>query len=321
MNSIISIIVPVYNVESQLPKCIESIINQTYSSLEIILVDDGSKDLSGKICDDYALKDCRISVIHIENSGVSNARNVGLKKSSGEYIMFVDADDHISSNSIELLYNRIISDSTDMVIGKHIDETDEGELQEDFCKWIKDDVITPEEVFLKMAGSNFFAVSACAKLYKKELYNNLFFPNLICGEDMWIFPLIVERCKNISVVNETIYYYYQRSNSAMHIKSEKSKFDELYSTLHFVKFLYNRDYFESACKWYERAINKSILFTKKYDALRILKQSINLKIRRKLQKRINLKNKIKYVLLYFPFILYIIQLIKNVLNKGKKYNV
>ena len=116
---LISIIVPVYNVEKYLSKCIDSIINQTYKNIEIILIDDGSTDSSGAICDKYALVDSRIHVLHIENSGVSNARNVGLNHATGDYIGFVDSDDYIEPNMYELLLEELIADDVDVVQCNH----------------------------------------------------------------------------------------------------------------------------------------------------------------------------------------------------------
>ena len=108
MNKLISIIIPVYNVEKYLEDCLNSVVNQTYKNLEIILIDDGSTDNSGKICDLYAKKDNRIVVIHKENAGVSSARNVGLKIAKGLYIGFVDPDDYIAEDMYEILYQNII---------------------------------------------------------------------------------------------------------------------------------------------------------------------------------------------------------------------
>ena len=108
MKPLISVIVPVYNVEEYLPKCLESIINQTYKNLEIILVDDGSTDNSGIICEDYAEKDKRIKVVHQTNLGISAARNAGLDLCSGDYITFVDSDDYIECDEIEVLVDQIV---------------------------------------------------------------------------------------------------------------------------------------------------------------------------------------------------------------------
>lgn len=123
---LISIIIPVYNVERYLNKCLDSIINQTYKNLEIVLVDDGSTDRSGLICDDYAAKDNRVIVLHKENSGVSEARNIGLKHSTGEFIGFVDGDDYVDRQMYELLLERLESDNSDMAACNYLQVDEEG---------------------------------------------------------------------------------------------------------------------------------------------------------------------------------------------------
>lgn len=115
MEDLISVIVPVYKVEKYINKCVDSIINQTYTNLEIILVDDGSPDNCGNICDEYAKKDNRIKVVHKENAGVSSARNIGLEKSSGKYITFIDADDYVEKNYCEELLNILKIENADCV--------------------------------------------------------------------------------------------------------------------------------------------------------------------------------------------------------------
>ena len=119
MDKLISIIVPVYNVEKYVAECIESIIKQTYQNLEILLIDDGSTDNSGKICDKYAEKDKRIKIIHKENGGVSSARNLGLDLAQGEYIAFIDSDDFVSNKYIESLYSAIEHKDAEIVLSKY----------------------------------------------------------------------------------------------------------------------------------------------------------------------------------------------------------
>lgn len=115
IKGLVSIIVPVYNVESYLQNCLESLIGQTYSNIEIILVDDGSVDASSKVCDDYSLRDNRVKVIHQSNQGVSCARNVGLKSAEGEFFSFVDGDDTVEKNYIELMVQKLIENDVDLV--------------------------------------------------------------------------------------------------------------------------------------------------------------------------------------------------------------
>lgn len=121
MNPLISIIVPVYNVEEYLPKCLDSIINQTYKNLEIIVVNDGSTDNSGKICDEYGERDYRIMVIHKANRGVSSSRNIGIKNASGEYILFVDSDDEIEKDYVNVMARAVTNSDCDLVISNITD--------------------------------------------------------------------------------------------------------------------------------------------------------------------------------------------------------
>ena len=113
---LVSIVVPVYNVEKYLKRCVDSIINQSYNNIEILLVDDGSTDSSGKICDDYLKKDSRIKVIHKQNGGLSDARNFGIDKSTGDYLSFIDSDDWIEKDMIMNLFNSIINEKSDISI-------------------------------------------------------------------------------------------------------------------------------------------------------------------------------------------------------------
>ena len=120
---LISVIVPVYNVENYLPRCLDSIINQTYTNLEILLVDDGATDNSGKLCDEYAQKDNRIRVFHKENGGVSSARNMGLDNATGEYIAFVDSDDYIDKCMYEIMLNSSVQNNADIVVCGYLSQS------------------------------------------------------------------------------------------------------------------------------------------------------------------------------------------------------
>ena len=119
MEDLISVVVPIYNVENYIKKCVDSILSQTYKNLEIILVDDGSPDNCPQICDEYAQKDNRIKVIHKENGGLSDARNAGIDISKGKFITFIDSDDYIEKDYVEVLYNSIKENASDMAIGSH----------------------------------------------------------------------------------------------------------------------------------------------------------------------------------------------------------
>lgn len=206
----ISIIVPIYNVESYISKCIESIINQTYENIEIILVDDGSKDTSGHICDKYAEKDNRIKVIHKENGGLSSARNAGLDICSGKYIGFIDGDDWIAHNMYELLISMIKEFNCDIAICGYRETIESKE-----CFTLRklknvylDNNSLWEEIFGKLNNA------AWNKLYKKDLIGNLRFPlNIIHGEDLIFNLLYLRKCKNGAINRTECYNYLKRENS------------------------------------------------------------------------------------------------------------
>ena len=171
---LISIIIPVYNVELYLEKCLDSIINQTYKNIEILLVDDGSKDNSGKMCDEYAKKDNRIKVIHKENGGLSSARNCGIKNSNGKYLTFVDSDDIIELDMIESLYHLMNKYDSEIVISNIKNVFDGIIKKEKETDEIR--VLNNIEVLEEMLYGDAYYISACGKLFKKELFENVEFP-------------------------------------------------------------------------------------------------------------------------------------------------
>ncbi|MDD6812335.1 MAG: glycosyltransferase family 2 protein [Lachnospiraceae bacterium] len=165
---LISIIIPVYNVEKYLTRCLESVVAQTYSNLEIILVDDGSTDNSGKVCDKYQEIDSRIKVVHKKNGGVSDARNEGIDEACGEYIAFVDSDDWVTRNYIENMYAILVKNSCDIAICD-VKRTSKGDLKKSTEKlktYFKDEAIK-QLLYQKIS------TSACGKLYKVENFIKL----------------------------------------------------------------------------------------------------------------------------------------------------
>lgn len=225
-NELISVIVPVYNVEPYLKECLDSIINQTYKNLEIILIDDGSLDNCGKICDEYAKKDNRIKVIHKENGGLSSARNAGLDIAEGEYISFIDSDDYVAENFIETLYKLCVENDCDI-------------SECDFLKFENDVVIqekiteiqcyTSNEVQHKIYSEEYVkTIVVWNKLYKKYLYENMRFPLGKINEDEFITYKVLYNCKsNIAVTNEQLYYYRYNAQSIMGRKFNERRLDVL----------------------------------------------------------------------------------------------
>ncbi len=211
-NPLISVIVPIYKVEKYLEKCIESIINQTYENLEIILVDDGSPDLCGEICDQYALKDNRIKVIHKSNGGLSSARNAGLDISKGEYIGFVDSDDHISEDMYTYLFNSIRENNTKLAVCNIFYEFESGKIQ----RKSRDNKDLQFDFFnglLEMNTYRLFDMGAWSKLYNKTLFSEIRFPEGKLSEDYFVMYRIFELAQKISYVSNPCYYYLQRKNS------------------------------------------------------------------------------------------------------------
>ena len=210
-NKKISVIVPIYNVEKYLNRCVDSIINQTYKNLEIILVDDGSPDNCGKICDEYAKKDNRIKVVHKENGGVSSARNVGLNIATGDYIGFVDGDDWIDLYMYEkLLYNSIKYNS-DITCCNAITYLNNKFIPSDYDKNVK--VFSVEE-FIKKLMLGDCQRSVWSMLYSKKIIKDTFFNENICFSEDYLFNYEVGiKSKKIVNIGQDLYYYFVRNTS------------------------------------------------------------------------------------------------------------
>lgn len=209
----ISIIVPVYNLEAYLSRCIESIINQSYRDLQIILVDDGSTDGSGEICDVFAAKDSRITVIHKPNGGVSTARNDGLAVAKGEYVGFVDGDDIIAPEMYSLLLSKAESSHADLTICSYITETVAGEVPKRAESFFVANMGTQPERFLYLYN-NYLLNTLCNKLFRRELIKLGFPVGVKMGEDLMFILHYMKGCKSICLTNECLYRYILRRSSA-----------------------------------------------------------------------------------------------------------
>ena len=212
MEPLISIIVPIFNVENYLHKCINSIVQQTYRNLEIILVNDGSEDNCGAICDEYAEIDGRIKVIHKENGGLSDARNVAIDIVKGEYITFIDSDDFVEADYVEYLYKLIQKNSVDVAIC-NINKTLEDKYKKDNNTEDIQYVYTQQEAIEQMLYQKLFDVSACAKLYKAELFKTIRYPKGKYYEDLATTYLVFDKCTKIVYGSLQKYNYIVRENS------------------------------------------------------------------------------------------------------------
>ena len=210
MNDLISVIIPVYKVEDYLLRCVDSVLAQTYQNLEIYLVDDGSPDSCGKICDECAAKDGRIKVIHKKNGGLSDARNAALDVSSGEYISFIDSDDYVSEDFIASLYHAVQTHHTRLAICGVCRFDESGNITADYA---------PSEIEKEIAGHELYETvwrpSACNKLYHKSLFRDLRFPFGKLYEDLFIYHDILAQVDCASLTGKVSYYYFDRQGSIM----------------------------------------------------------------------------------------------------------
>lgn len=214
MNSLISVIVPIYNVEKYLQKCVDSIINQTYKNLEIILVDDGSPDNCPKMCDDYAKIDNRIKVVHKKNGGLSDARNAGMKVATGEYVSFIDSDDYVSLDFYETLLQTMIDNDSDIVECSVAKFYENGKFDE-----YSDDLkVTNYETVDALDGlisENPFKQHVWNKLYKSSVALDIQYAVGKLNEDEFWTYQVFGKAKKVTRINQTMYYYFQRNGSIM----------------------------------------------------------------------------------------------------------
>ena len=220
MEPLISVIVPVYKVEPYLRKCVDSILSQTYTNLEVILVDDGSPDGCPAICDEYAAKDSRVKVIHKENGGLSDARNAGMAQATGVYLSFVDSDDLLPENAVEALLEAALRENAQLVIGRHKRFEDEPEQILETAASIQS--LTPVEAMEDMLKNG---CASWARLYRKEIHQDVLFPVGEINEDEAIVLRLLERCERIAFTNAVVYHYRCRPESITTASFSEKKLD------------------------------------------------------------------------------------------------
>lgn len=233
MNPLVSIIVPVYNVESYIQKCLDSIVNQTYKNLEIILIDDGSTDNSGKICDEYAKLDKRIIVKHNTNKGVSHTRNYGINLSNGEYLSFIDSDDYVNLDYIENLLNPIIEEDYDLTICN---------LDHIFTNNVKNNIVD-----IKLLSQNYYddfyvlnilRITPCNKLFKTKIISSFkikFNENISYSEDCLFNYEYAKYVKKYKYVNKVMYHYCHIRENSLSSKKNINAFNDAMLALSYEK--------------------------------------------------------------------------------------
>lgn len=219
----VSVIIPVYNSERYLDRCIEGVLRQSYRELDVLLIDDGSTDGSGAICDRWAEKDVRIRVIHKENGGVAKARNTGLDAAVGEYISFVDSDDYTSVDMIQNLFQALKANDADISICniQYVDETGLP-LGDVLDSPIRDEVLTGQKAIEKMSDCEhrgWYYLFLWNKLYKKSVFSGIRFPGGKISEEDFVAHKLFMRCQKVVSISAVGYYYVQRTQSIVHGKS------------------------------------------------------------------------------------------------------
>ena len=231
----ISVIVPVYKVEKYLDTCIKSIVDQTHTDLEIILVDDGSPDNCPAICDEWAKKDARIRVVHKENGGLSDARNAGVEIATGEYIGFVDSDDFILPTMYEKLYNAIMENEADLSLCGYLyaDENLDRINKQEFESPVKNEVLDAYDAMQKLCTDEkyWFYTTSVNRLYRKHLFDTVRFPKGLLHEDEYTSHRFFDACQRVACIEDCLYLYVQRGKSIMGETYSMRRLDAMYALL------------------------------------------------------------------------------------------
>ena len=303
----VSIVVPVYNVEDCLSYCVESLRQQTYKNIEIILVDDGSTDSSGEICDQYAREDDRIKVLHIENGGLSNARNTGVKESSTDWIVFIDSDDYYDHRAIEYLVKlrdkyRVDLVATPVIEVRNYENSDFlGDFREKYSG-----KLDRRKALEQMFYGNYVGTHSGGKLYKKEILLRFPYPNGMLYEDLSLAYEHIASCENIAVSALNLYKYYRRPGSIVNSKYSDRLLD-FYKAMEWNRAYVERDYPND--KEMRRALNVRYVFNGLHIVHAMLISDMYAevnKIRKEyiqyfkdviLNSNVTRKNKVKYLML------------------------
>ncbi len=228
MTPLVSIIVPVYNVENYLPRCIDSLIEQSLKDIEIVLVNDGSTDSSKKICEEYKKKDKRIILINKTNGGLSDARNAGIDIATGEYIAFVDSDDYIHKDMYKILLKVLIDNNSDIVESDYemvFDNEKNINIENNDINGNKLKIYNKKSAVVSTILDHHLRTYVWNKLYKRELWETIRFPKGKIFEDAFTTYKVVNKCSKVVKIDRKLYYYYQRQDSIVNSKYSVKKLD------------------------------------------------------------------------------------------------
>lgn len=254
METAISVIVPIYRVEKYLPACIDSILNQTFTAFELILVDDGSPDRCPEICDEVARRDARVRVIHQANAGLSAARNAGIEAAHGAWLSFVDSDDYIAPHFCEKLYQTAQRTNADCVMCSVQNVDESGKLIDSALMRVADEVKTGREVLRKIGRDDVTPyLTAWNKLYRRKLFNTLRYPAGRQNEDVFVFAELFCQVQRAVCVAEPLYFYRKRIGSIMNSVVTLRNLDEMWAYVNCFEHLQQDDE-ESTLKETEKRV-------------------------------------------------------------------
>lgn len=330
---LVSVVIPVYNVEQYINKCIKSVLAQSYTNLDIILVDDGSTDRSGKMCDKYARKDARIRVIHKKNGGLSDARNKGIEEAMGSYITFIDSDDYVSPNYINNLYGLVKQNRCDIGITCAIKFNHKTQY---LCKaksirLEETKIFNSEQAIRNMLYRQDIPIYAWAKIYSKSLFDHIKFPVGELFEDLGTEYLLFHEAAKIAFNPIKDYFYLQRMNSIINSNYNSKKMIQVYDCekiIEFVKEKYPKIEKAAISKCFITTLNHYLNIPKSKEFISDRKYSLN--VIKKYRKNVlyDTQNKkivrllagismVNVEIIYLGAILYRFLLSKNILKMKK----
>lgn len=320
MDDLISVIVPVYNVENYIHACLESILHQSYKNIEVILVDDGSTDNSGSICDNYGKKDERIKVIHKRNGGLSDARNTGILYANGKYIMFVDSDDVISIDIVKYLYRLIKNNSADIGVCDPVHYYSNGIIS--YEGESTQQIFNSEEAIVEMLYQKSFLVAAWGKIYRKEYFNDISFPCGMIFEDSAVMYKIFDKADKIVYGNAKLYGYRHRDGSITTRKFSKKDGDILDICDELVEYMNDRgEKLKKAAKAYQTTAALRVYLNaprnNSFDEERERSSDILKKNYMSVFKDHEIRKKLKIALFMYKFTKFLMPVVYKRINRWK----
>jgi len=267
MADLVSVVIPVYNQEAYLERCVESVLGQSYTNLQIILINDGSQDKSGELCDAYGAKHLGIDVIHQTNGGLSAARNAGIERAKGRWIAFIDSDDYVSAHYIQHMLDACILHGADICVCKYITDNSGNLTENEFAKTDEFEVITGREATLRHFGKDAGLLNmAWCKLMRASLWKELRFPVGKINEDVFVSHYLFYSARNVVITDSYLYAYYQSPGSIMRNPFTLKRLDVLCGWYEGIRF------FEQAYEPKLADIARRVYLNRLFDAYGLCKK-------------------------------------------------